>query len=189
MQMHLPEVDCLSLRAGHLVRMSRCIAAPSRHLSLLCQLISGHTAARTAVLAAKGDEALLDFLCSVDVDTVHGDFGLELARNMVASALMTAIAKRMQGDVRARSADEGLPLSLSSSSNFAPAAALGPSPLQPGAGAVAQMQRGAAPKQRAQYRGLHASGPDPKLELSEMLRRVQQFAGEHATCLVQVPQK
>jgi hypothetical protein len=51
------------------------------------------------------------------------------------------------------------------------------------------MQRGAAPKQRAQYRGLHASGPDPKLELSEMLRRVQQFAGEHATCLVQVPQK
>jgi len=61
-----PELECMSLRARHLVRQVRGATsnAPSRSLRLLCHLIAGPQAARLAVLAVNGEQVLLNFLCS-----------------------------------------------------------------------------------------------------------------------------
>jgi len=172
-QMETPDIDCLSLRARYLVRLVRSSrAGPSRHLSLLCRLISGHAAARAAVLGAKGEHALLAFLCSAEAGAALGDVGLELACSMVATALMTAIAKRMHAGVAARAANTPAAPSLPSSPLAMTTAPGSSRPRAPGA------------RTRSQPKAAAWEGEDLKMEVGEVVRLVQQFAGAHARSLL-----
>ena len=179
------DLDCIAFRARHLVRIlrgtqpSRSLSemvrtvrarAPCRSLSLLCHLISGHEVARKAVVAEQGHQVLLAFLCSRDPEAGgEHDVAAELARRMVATALTTAISKRMLDrlDSTADRAATALTTSALGTTTREPAAAL------------------AKGIKKSEISVVKSRGDKSKAAVQELVQLVQQFGGEHARALSQ----
>ena len=162
------DLECLTFAARHLAPLvdKEGHTGSYRSLGLLCRLISGADDARAAVLAVGGEEVLLDFLCAdgkrgAGAGGVRGD----LARNMVASALMTAIHRRLlHGEYEPggrRGGGEGREM---------------PQKASPWYAADANSRKG--------NRKEGGSSSDAKADrmLGALVESVENFAGEHVGC-------
>ena len=184
------DVDCMAFCARHLVRMLLCaqpcnslcemvramrMRAPCRSLRLLCHLISGHEAGRKAVMAEQGHQVLLAFLCSRQ-PAAGGEHhvGADLARRMVATALSTAISKRMLDDLDAPACGAGTAQAVATLPASAPRT-------MPTASAIEAPQRIERPESALG----NSRGKESKAAVQGLVDLVQQFAGEHARGLMQ----